>query len=473
MSPSADPTARSLADELRAWPADRLAALLRDRPDLAVPIPEDLTALATRVSSRVSVQRALDGLDTPALQVVEVLAALPEPTAPGAVTRRWGSPAAPQLARLRDLALVWGPPRGIRLVRTVRDVLGPHPAGLGPPLAEALDRRSPQRLAQLLTDLGLPPAADPETALTGLSAHLGDPGTVRSLLDTAPDGVLALLDRLTWGPPVGRVADADRPIGPDTMHRPVDWLLAHGLLAVADNAHLVLPREVGLVLRDGRVHRSPEPSPPSLSGPTRSTARVVGAATGTAAEAVRLVDALGALLGAAPVPVLRSGGLGVRDLRRIATALDVPESAAARLTEIARAAGLIGTDQETDPHWAPTPAFDMWRTGTPGQRWADLTEAWLATSRVPGLVGTRDEKDTPRQALGPGLDRAEAPELRRRILRVLADAPAPDGQCAAPGPEPVRAYVDWARPRRAGRARDALIGWTLDEASWLGVTGAG
>lgn len=467
------PAARSLADELRSWPAERLVALLRARPDLTVPLPTDLTSLAARASSRAGVQRALDGLDTPALQVLEVIAVLPEPASPTEVRRCWGAPAAAVLTRLRDLALVWGPQRSVWMVRTVRDLLGPYPAGLGPPLAEALGRRSPQRLTQLLEDLGLAPSADPGTAVPRLTAHLADPGTVRELLDRAPEGVTALLERLVWGPPVGQVSAADRPVRSADATGPVEWLLARGLLAVADSAHVVLPREIGLALRDGRVHRTPEPTAPPLRTRGRPEAAVTGAASGAAAEAVRLVDALGESLGTASAPVLRSGGLGVRELRRLATALDIPEAIAATAVEVAFASGLVADDGEADPRWAPTPAFDGWRAEEVAGRWATLAGAWLGTTRCPGLVGTRDERDSPRQALGPGLDRAAAPVVRLWTLRALAGAPAPTGQVAVVGAESLRAGLDWAIPRRAGRARDALVGWALEEAAWLGVTGAG
>nr|WP_284288350.1 pentapeptide repeat-containing protein [Angustibacter aerolatus] len=59
-----------------------------------------------------------------------------------------------------SLALVWGSPSRLRLVRTVRDALGPYPAGLGPPLADLLVRRDPSRLAVLARDLDLTPTAD-------------------------------------------------------------------------------------------------------------------------------------------------------------------------------------------------------------------------------------------------------------------------------------------------------------------------
>jgi len=465
---------RSLADDLRRRDDDEIVRLLARRPDLGVPLPADLTTLAARAATRASVQRALDGLAAPALQVVEVLAALPEPTTTGEVGRRWGAPAGDVLEDLRLLALVWGTPRALRLVRTARDVLGVHPAGLGPPLAEALGRRSPARLADLLDDLGLAPSGDPDTALARLAEHLGTVDVLERLLADAPDGVRDVLDRLTWGPPVGALPDADRPVRTTSATGPVEWLLAHGLLAVADAGHVVLPREVGLAMRGGRVHRETVTRPPSLAVRDRPAATVRGTAAGAAAEAVRLVEALGEVWGVAPAVVLRSGGLGVRELRRVAAALEVDDATAAVVVETAYAAGLVADDGEADPHFAPTPAFDLWLGQEVPDRWAVLADAWLTTTRCPGLVGTRDERDAVRAALSPGVERAAAPEVRRLVLTALAAAtPSSADAAAVVDPTGVRALVDWTAPRRAGRMRSALVDWALGEAAWLGVTGAG
>jgi hypothetical protein len=501
---------RSLADELRSWPDADLVALLRARPDLAVPRPYEFAALVTRAASRAAVQRAIDGLDSAQLQVLEVLATLPEPVAPAAVSRRWGSPAGPVLARLRALALVWGSPRALHLVRAARDVLGPHPAGLGPPLAEALGRRSPQRLAQLLEDLGLPPAGNPDTALDRLAAHLSRADVLEDLVADAPSGVRAVLGRLTWGPPVGQVNQAERDVHRASANGPVEWLLAHGMLAVADSAHVVLPREVGLALRGGRVHRSPEITPPSLIVQARPVRMVSGTAAAAAAELVRLVEALGEQWGAAPPPVLRAGGVGVRELHRTAVVLEVDDATTAFVAELAYVTGLVADDGEAEPRWAPTPAYDLWRAGSTGRRWAELATAWLHTTRCPQLAGTRDARNAPRPALGGDLDRAGAPAIRWWVLQTLAEATVPPdpepprprstgprradarptgprppdarpadprrarpGRLAEVGPEALCHRLDWLCPRRAGTARDALVGWVLDDAGRLGVVGAG
>ena len=54
---------QTLVDHLRGLSDDGLAALIRLRPDLVVPVPSDLPALAARVQSGPSVRRALDALD--------------------------------------------------------------------------------------------------------------------------------------------------------------------------------------------------------------------------------------------------------------------------------------------------------------------------------------------------------------------------------------------------------------------------
>ncbi|MGY0462391.1 helicase C-terminal domain-containing protein [Kitasatospora sp. cg17-2] len=498
--------ARTLAEELRARPDDDLVALLRSRPDLLNPVPGDLTQLTARLSSRASALRALERLDRFTLQTAEALAALPDASSPTAVRTLLAGPAKVKphpeatplsaadraavaaalpraLATLRDRALLWGPDNGLRLVIAAREALAPTAAnpgrtGLGPTFAEASTGMSPARLQQLLASAGQPATPDPVTAVAAFTTLLGDRARCEALLATAPEPALRLLDRLVWGPPTGTVPDATRPVTAQDAQSPVEWLLARGLLLPTSPGSVVLPRELALHLRGGRSHRTVEPlqPEPAPAAAPRDPGTVDGAAAGQAHTAVRTVEELLELWGLTPPPTLRAGGLGVRDLKRTAQALESTEQTTAFWLELAHTSGLLAPDGEVDEHWAPTPGYDEWLRLDTAARWTVLARAWLAATRVPALAGTADGKGKQRAALGPELDRTLAPSVRRAALALLAELPP--GTAATPAE--LLPTLRWQRPLRGGPTdpdgrdlREHLVGWTLAEAELLGVTGRG
>ncbi|MFE6749949.1 helicase C-terminal domain-containing protein [Kitasatospora purpeofusca] len=504
--PKSPAGARTLAEELRARPDDDLVALLRSRPDLLNPVPGDLTQLTARLSSRASALRALERLDRFTLQTAEALAALPDASSPAAVRTLLAGPAKVKphpeatplsvadraavvaalpraLATLRDRALLWGPDNGLRLVIAAREALAPTAAnpgrtGLGPTFAEASTGMSPARLQQLLASAGQPATPDPVTAVTAFTTLLGDRARCEALLATAPESALRLLDRLVWGPPTGTVPDATRPVTAQDAQSPVEWLLARGLLLPTSPGSVVLPRELALHLRGGRAHRTVEPlqPEPAPTAAPRDPATVDGAAAGQAHTAVRTVEELLELWGLTPPPTLRAGGVGVRDLKRTAQALESTEQTTAFWLELAYTSGLLAPDGEVDEHWAPTPGYDEWlRLDTAG-RWTVLARAWLAATRVPALAGTADGKGKQRAVLGPELDRTLAPSVRRAALALLAELPPGTAATSAD----LLPTLRWQRPLRGGPTdpdgrdlREHLVGWTLAEAELLGVTGRG
>jgi hypothetical protein len=196
------------------------------------------------------------------------------------------------------------------------------------------------------------------------------------------------------------------------------------------------------------------------------------AAAGAAFEAVRRVELLLDHWGTHPPVALRSGGLGVRDLKAAADLLHVDEPTAALLVEVAAAANLLakGTDADGDTAWLPTDGFDRWSDQTVADRWVTLAAAWLATSRLPGLVGTRDQTGKARNALAPEMSSVFSAETRRMALEVLAEVPAGEVLAAGTGVPSVARRVAWLRPRRPGSRADQ-VGWALTEAAHLGLTG--
>ena len=486
MSTPATPP-RSLAEALRHRDDVSLAALLRSRPDLITPVPTDLTQLATRAGTRGSVVRALERLDRFALQTAEALAVAVDPASYDELVGLMAGDARDAavvqalpraLATLREQALVWGADDRLRLVRTARELLAPSPqhpspTGLGPTVAEATAGMSPGRIQEIVTAAGLPSSHDSVSAVAALTKLFAARRRMKALLGRAPAESLEVLTRLVWGPPYGQVT------AEPASH--LRWLIDRGLLLPTAPGTVVLPREVALHLRAGRAHRETEPVAPVVEAKATHRPQVVDTtAAGQAYTALATVEELLKDWDEGGPTVMRAGGLSVRDLKRTAVALDVAEPVAAFWVELAYAAGLLASDGDADERYAATPALDEWLELPAAQRWARLVEAWLAGTRTSGLVGGRDAKERTLSALGPGLDRSAAPEVRHRVLGLLAGLP----EGASPAAESVLARLRWERPvRGAGGAqpgpqegddlRSRLARWTLSEAEMLGVTGRG
>ncbi|WP_454860220.1 helicase-associated domain-containing protein [Promicromonospora soli] len=461
---------RHFADDLRQRSDTALAALLRARPDLAAPSPSTLRSLAARASSRSSLERALARADALTMQVLEavlalepVLGPLPGPLSTEVIT--WalgGSPAdrprvETAIHRAVEQALLWdtrggsdavpAAPADLRTVPGLDELLGPNPAGLGPHLEPVPD--------------GLPEAVG--HALGAAADRSGTAAAVDKLLAGAPPGARAILDALAWGPPVGVVpAAGTRP------RDAVNWLVTEHLLVRSDARHVVLPRMVGLALRNGHTHREARTLPPEPQGRTVHTATADAEAASAALELVRRVRLLRQSWDENPPSVLRAGGLGVRDLRKVAAQLETDERATAFVVEMASLAGLVRDDGDAPPSYVPT--VTDWDDLDDAARWARLVEAWLASRRAPWLVGSRDDKGALRAPLSPDLQRPWVPRLRNGVLGVLAAEPAGD-TVLAPTPESVVEVLTWHTPRSVPPA--SAVEGLLSEAEWLGVTGAG
>ncbi|MEV4346001.1 helicase-associated domain-containing protein [Actinoplanes sp. NPDC049596] len=459
--------ATTFADQLRSLTDEALSALIQLRPDLVVPVPADVSALAVRAQSRGSVARCLDGLDEFTLQILDAArltrSATTALTSIDAILELAPGVAADDVRvavdRLRVRFLLHGPEDALEVTRAVDEVTSPYPAGLGRP-ADFLD---------------------PQAA-----ALCADKAKLRRTVLAAPPAARAVLDRLAEGPPVGALRR-------ETVAEPVRWLVEQHILVPVSEAgrsprpdgELVeLPREVGLLLRrDGGPLGPMRPFPPLPEGTGRDPKSVDSAGAGQVMEAVRSVEALLEALAAEPAPVLRAGGLGVRDLKRLARSAGLDEPAAALLLEISHAAGLLGESDvagsgrsvtvsratgPVDEIFLPTGAFDLWRALSIAQRWTALARAWLVMTRQPGLVGQRDERDRPINALAPDAERAGAPQARREALLVLTDLKPG----TAPPVDEVLGLLAWQSPRRA-RGREATHRDALAGAAQLGLTALG
>ena len=431
-------SSRSLADDIRGRSDAELIDLVLARPDLARPAPADLTSLAARAGTRASVQRAVEALDRGHLQVLEAVVVAGDAAERSTLLHLLGTDDATTVdAIVQDLwraALLWRGADGDHVVRTVPEVLGTAVAGLGAPMRE------------------LRPSSLPEHA---------DPDHIRAAIAEAPDDSRAMLERMTWGPAFGVLPTATP--GRTTAR----WLLEHYLLVPVSTDRVALPREVGLVLRQGRLHRSPELTPPDIEA--RPVSLVDAAAGGAASECLTHLDELAATWGAEPPRVLRAGGLSVRDLRVTQMALDLDPEHTAFVVELAYAAGLVADDGEVVPVWAPTSEIDEWSSSEAGHRWATLAVAWLGSTRAPHLVGRRSTGTGPANALGPDVQWPAIRAIRREVLRELASLEP--GHAA--DHTSLRERLAWRRPNRSAAVLDEAVEAVLRESEWLGVTGRG
>lgn len=423
------------------WLRDRddaaLVALLRDRPDLTVPAPTDLSVLARRLDSPPSVWRALESQNRFSIQVLEAVVLLGDgrrPVSPAQVGTFLGkrvtiSQIRRVFAELETLALLRG-----------GDAASPSPA-------------VPAAMGEFPAGFGPQGRLTPEEVTTALAA-------------TSDDG-RNLLARLAQGRPRGAVGTG----GPLT--KLVDSLVQAGLLIRLDAGSVLLPREVGLALRGteplGPVHVRTPPVHLVVKGRETVDGTAAGQALATVALSRRLLD----VLGAAPAPVLKSGGMGVRELRRLSKELELDPGLTALHLELAAAAGLIAT---TEPRsntavnsWTPTRGADDFADELDEDAWALLARTWLDLRRDPSRTGERDQSGKVLAALSAELSFVRGPADRRFVLGALGDL--------APGtglePDALSATLAWISPLRTPERREQIAGTVLAEATALGVVAFG
>ncbi len=411
---------------MRGRTDSQLRQLVLRRPDLARPAPADLTGLAARAATRPSVQRAIEALQADTLRVLEAVLVADEQSAP-ALLGTTKKAVTPHLKSLRELALLWKSPEGLKPARAVAEIV-PEPARLGPPALE----------------LGVRPPTDIPAAVAQCSERA----------QTA-------LDRLRWsGPRVTFSSERARAVR--------DELIGASLAAAVEDDAAILPREVALALRGGRLYADALTRPEPVATPRECTD--VDRAGGVAAsELLARVEEL-ALLWAAERPrVLRSGGLGVKDHRAAASALEITIEQAAFVIEIAAAAGLLGRTADAVSIFLPTAAYDEWLDGEPADRWSQLVRTWWTTLRAPNLSTDEDIPGGTANVLAP---EASWPLLRTRrheVLNVLAALPA--GQPATL--EEVGELLRWHLPMRLPSTAPTRADIVLRETEWLGVVALG
>ncbi|WP_346111669.1 helicase-associated domain-containing protein [Nonomuraea maheshkhaliensis] len=440
--------------ELAGVPSVDLLERLLKRPELAIPALLDLDADCHVVSQAVqaaggaATRETLAGLlHDPLGRLGEVLDTL---AGHGLMTLDGGPGGGPD----------GGP--GDDTVRSRHPAgLWQHPFGLGRPLREFGKTVTAETLKTIVRTFGGQPAGRKADLVRQAEELLADGAAVRARAARLPAQARAVLESMAAGPPV--LAGTQFGYGPVPRSQPVERLVQAGFV-IRDGWEYELPREIALALRgDG--------SKPALTGPPHVPAGPLppGDGVDTALAAIERARALAELAATESVAELKAGGVGVREVRRVAKALGLPEQEAGLWLDVAFEADLIGSEQ--GERLIATTFLDDWLERPAGRRWRVLAESWLRLPQAPThrVVGCCEEHMTP---LPPPYGFAcEAGRIRRAVLQTLRTLPPGLGAEA----DRMREAVAWRTRAMAEvpEAAGAFVAAALREAEWLGIVSGG
>jgi hypothetical protein len=178
---------------------------------------------------------------------------------------------------------------------------------------------------------------------------------------------------------------------------------------------------------------------------------------------LRLVSALLDEAGRTPIAILKAGGVGNRELRRLVKFIGCPDPDVRLGLAVAHRAGLLAL---TSDEGTPTTGYDGWLRTEPAERLAALLHAWWFLPYAP--------TEESAAAWAPD-DRGDGTaHLRAAVLGEAAALSGADQPVAVVDPAQLANLVLWRRPYAfAGPEpqRRAMACW--QEAELLGVVGAG
>lgn len=333
-----------------------------------------------------------------------------------------------------------------------------------------------ERLLVLRPDLCHPPVPDFAALAARASTQMS---VLRALdgLDRAHLDVLEALATLTSDPgpertgptaSAARLAAFFQDPGPGVVEGLLEDL-ASAALVVAHQGDWQLPAPVAAALgphplTPGRPLTAAAPAPTGRTVPPALSRNAALAAIG---DLLRGADDL--LEALAPgLATLRSGGVGVRELKRLAEVSGSTPEQTSWLLELLAAARLSVLDPDTS-RWLPaTTAARTWRGSDRQAQWEVLVTGWLGSGRAP-MFGAPPAESTGR-ALAADRNRSDAPRLRAALLEAALEI-----HQHGPGTPLDPAVAErhrWRSPRQSARTA-AFTPALLTEAEQLGLTGAG
>src|SRR5688572_19060200 len=300
-------------------PAELEGILLRRPESVAAPVPRELGDLAGRLSQHHHVSAAIHTLCAPAVQLLEAAQALLGPgddaveraALAGLLGRDADDPElVAALEVLFQRALAWpASEQGetgeqVVLAGPLRTMFE-FPLHLGRPAAALLAVRTADEVRRIGERLGVRLAGrTKQSAVAEVAAWLSEPARVTALVAEAPEDLGEILQGLATARPVIQGEHGYLPTE-------VRWAVEHGLLVSDGWDSAEMPREVSLALRGPAWHAPFVPHPPL---PPLAVAAAGAVEREAAAAAAGLLGAATAILDATPVALLKSGGVGAREI---------------------------------------------------------------------------------------------------------------------------------------------------------------
>ena len=469
--------AMSFVEDLSSWSAEDLSYLMERRPDLLPASDRGLAAVAKKAATAMSLGRVLVSADVGMLVVAEAIVAkhpatvdeLDELLGTGDSTAVLDS-----VDRLRRCGVVVvDRPSGagqavIKPVGSLRDLLH-RPLGLGPSfveLADNLPSETIDRLAKAVRAKGNSKETRRSPTIRAIAHRLTDPAMVEKIMVDAPPEARDLLEELVAHRSPAIPLPTGYPYRSLDPGDPLAWLMDAGLVISVTDSGAELPRE--LVMAGMPTGLAPEAVLRSIDvRPVQGlSADVVSGAT--ADQANRLLDGTETVLrmvGNGEVSIRKAGGVGPREIKRLARACRLEPLDVARILELAAIARLIRVD---GANLATTELASRWWSLARRRRYLVLVRAWLGADHFlsRGLV----EGVSPDRMAALGDVEPVAAASAGRAVALATMCRLEDG--AAFQPEQLAAAVVWQGPNLWGAGEpppEVLVQWTIEEAELLGL----
>lgn len=282
-----------------------------------------------------------------------------------------------------------------------------------------------------------------------------------TVLAELPERQRRLLDTLATAGGIGHSNTLDDP------DRPLSRMIGAGLLDRVDEHTARLSPRVGAAV-EGRV--VPPPGGDFTAPvPVEPTEKSDGAAVARVVETVRLVAELLTVVGTAPLHPLNAGGVGVREISRVAKQAGLTAGEVTGALLLARHADLVASglplpspgNDTGGELWAVTDRGARFLAAPLERRWAMLLLGWSTSPHTPW-----EAEDSEAHPLETSLDHPRTADLRGTLPSLLS--------CRDTSDAATTAGLLWRlRPAVAAATGTADLAGVLTEATSLGLTADG